>query len=109
MTKFMLLYRGNPTPPEKMTPEQRDHVMGQWGAWMEKHGTAITDIGTPFGERSSVGGDGAEQAPPALTGYTVVEAGNLEEAKGFSDGHPFLDGAGADFAVDVFELVPIPM
>jgi hypothetical protein len=109
MAKFMLLYRGDPTRPDRMTQEERDQVMGEWGAWMEKHGPAITDIGTPFGVRASVGGDGAEQASPNLTGYTLVEADDLEAAKGFADGHPFLAGTGADFAVDVFALVPIDL
>jgi hypothetical protein len=109
MAKFMLLYRGSSTPPEEMAQEQRDEVMGRWGAWMEKHGAAISDIGTPFGARASVGGDGADQASPNLTGYTLVDADDLEAAKGFCDGHPYLDGAGPELAVDVFELVTISM
>jgi hypothetical protein len=109
MAKFILLYRGDATPPENMTEEQSAEVMGQWGVWMEKHGPALVDVGTPFGDRASVGGDGADQAPANLNGYTIVEAENLEAAKAFCDGHPFLHGTGADFAVDVFELVPIQM
>jgi len=109
MAKFILLYRGDATPPESMTEEQSAEVMGQWGVWMEKHGPALVDLGTPFGARSSVGGDGADQTPANLNGYTIVEAENLEAAKAFCDGHPFLHGTGADFAVDVFELVPIAM
>ena len=109
MAKYMLLYRGDATPPENMTPEQNNEVMALWGAWMEKHGAAITDLGTPFGSRASVAGDGSDQAPAKLNGYTIVEADSLEAAKGFCDGHPFLEGTGADFAVDVFELVPVQM
>ena len=109
MTTFMLLYRGDATPPEDMTEEQSAEVSGQWGAWMEKHTSRIADLGTPFGARTAIGGDGAEQRPADLHGYTIVEADTLEEAKGFCDGHPFLHGVGADFAVDVFELTPVPM
>jgi hypothetical protein len=109
MAKFMLLYRGNATPPENMTEEQTAEVMGQWNAWIDKHGAALLDVGTPFGNRTSVGGDGAEQAPTNLNGYTIVEAESLETAKAFCDGHPFLHGTGAEFAVDVFELTPIEM
>jgi len=109
MSKFILLYRGNATPMEEMTPEQGEQATALWGAWMEKHGSAVTDLGAPFGARTSVGGDGSEQAPANLNGYTVVEAENLEAAKAFCDGHPFLHDSGADFAVDVFELVPVEM
>jgi len=109
MAKFMLLYRGDATPPDQMTEEQSSEVMAQWGIWMENHGAGIVDAGTPYGARTSVGGDGAEQAPANLNGYTIVEAADLNGAKSFCEGHPFLQGTGAEFAVDVFELVDIPM
>jgi formylmethanofuran dehydrogenase subunit C len=110
MTKFMLLYRGDATPPENMTEEQGAEVTRQWGAWIEKHGSGLVDIGTPFmGGRAAVGGDGKDQAAANLNGYTIVEADTLEAAKGFCDGHPFLHGVGADFAIDVYELTPIEM
>lgn len=51
----------------------------------------------------------AEQAPANLSGYTIVEAADLDAAKSFCEGHPFLLGAGAEFAVDLFELVDIAM
>jgi len=110
MTKFMLLYRGDATPPEQMTEEQGAEVRNQWTTWLEKNGAGLSDIGTPFaGGRASVGGDGKDQAPANLNGYSIVDADSLEEAKAFCDGHPFLHGSGADFAVDVFELTPIEM
>ena len=109
MAKFMLLYRGEATPPENMSEEQSAEVMGQWTAWIEKHGSSLVDVGTPLGARVGVGGDGNEQTPPSLNGYTIVEADSLESAKAFCDGHPFLRGTGADFAVDIFELVPMEM
>ena len=109
MGTFILLYRGAATPPDQMTEELRSEVMGQWGVWLEKNGSGIVDTGAPFGARSAVGGDGAEQQPSNLNGYTVVEASDLEAAKGFCDGHPFLHGAGADFAVDIFELASADM
>jgi YCII-related domain len=109
MTRFMLLYRGNATPPGDMTEEQRAEVTAQWRNWIDKHGPRLADVGTPFGSRTAVGGDGAEQPAADLHGYTVVEADTLDEAKQFCDGHPFLHGVGADFAVDVFELTPMEM
>ncbi|MDX6327124.1 MAG: hypothetical protein QOK15_3478 [Nocardioidaceae bacterium] len=108
MTKFMLLYRGDATPPADMSAEGAE-MSAQWTAWIGKHQSKLADIGTPFGARAAVGGDGADQQPSDLHGYTVVEADSLDEAKGFCDGHPFLHGAGADFAVDVFELTPMEM
>jgi hypothetical protein len=109
MAKFILLYRGDATPPENLTEEQGKEITAGWMAWADKHGPALADLGLPFGARASVGGDGVEQTPANMNGYTIVEADDLEAAKGFADGHPFLKGTGADFAVDIYELVPIPM
>jgi hypothetical protein len=109
MAKFMLLYRGDATPMEQIDEKQAVKINDLWTTWTGKHQSALVDVGTPFGGRASVGGDGSDQTPPALQGYTIVEAGSVEEAKAFADGHPFLDGTGADFTVDVFELVPIQM
>jgi YCII-related domain len=109
MAKFMLLYRGDATPPEKMTEEQRHEVRAQWTDWVEKHRTALADVGSPLGDSVGIGGDGADQKATSLGGYSIVEADSLEAAKGFTDGHPFLAGAGADFAVDIYEMLPSPV
>jgi hypothetical protein len=109
MAKFMLLYRGDATPPENMTEQQRNEIMSQWNSWIEKHGAALTDVGTPMGDSVGVGGDGKDQKATSLSGYSIVEAESLDAAKGFADGHPFLIGTGAEFAVDIYELLPVPM
>src|SRR4051812_17042469 len=109
MADFMLLYRGDATPPEKMTEEQRRVVRELWVAWVEKHRAALTEVGSPFGTSIGIGGDGKDQPATSLGGYSIVEADSLEDAKGFTDGHPFLDGAGADFAVDIYEMLPSPV
>ena len=109
MAKFMLLYRGDATPPEDLTEAQGAEIRDLWTTWVDKHGSRLVDVGTPFGGRTAVGGDGSDQPAANLHGYTIVEAENLEDAKQFCDGHPFLDGVGADFTVDVFELMPLEM
>jgi hypothetical protein len=109
MAKFILLYRGDATPPDQMTEAQSAEIMRQWNAWTEKHSSALVDIGKPFAARASVGGDGSRQTPANLNGYTIVEADDLEAATAFCDGHPFLRGTGPEFAIDVFELLPMDM
>lgn len=109
MAKFMLLYRGDATPPEEMTEEQGREVRELWVAWVEKHRPALADIGSPLGASIGVGGDGRDQKATSLGGYSIVEADSIEAAKGLTDGHPFLDGAGADFAVDIYEMLPSPV
>ena len=108
MAKFMLLYCGDVTPQEDITEEQAAEGTNRWYAWIEKHRSALSDVGTPFGASAAVGGDGVDQSTPGLGRYSIVEAESLDAAKGFADGHPFLVGVGADHAVDVYEMVPFP-
>lgn len=68
--------------------------------------SGVTDPLSAAGERSSVGGSGD---PLPITGYSMVEAGSMDEARAMCDGHPFLDGAPEDFSVDLYELTPMEM
>jgi YCII-related domain len=109
MAKFMPLYRGDATPPQEMTEEQRRQVRDLWVAWVEKHRAGLAEVGSPLGASVGVGGDGTDQNATSLGGYSIVEADSLEAAKAFTEDHPFLDGAGADFAVDIYEMQPSPV
>jgi hypothetical protein len=107
MAKFIYLYRGPATPMSDFTPEQGAERTAAFGAWMEKAGAALVDVGSPFGTSASVRDDGTEGTAGDLTGYTIVEAGNLAAAKALTDGLPFLSNRDGKFAVEIFELLPL--
>jgi hypothetical protein len=107
MAKFIFLYRGPATPMAQFTPEQGAEQMAAWGAWMERVGKALVDGGSPFGARTAVCDDGTEAQASDQNGYTIVEAGGLDAAKGLLDGHPFLSEGKGRFTVDVYELLPM--
>jgi hypothetical protein len=107
MAKFIYLYRGQPTPMSDLTPEQGAERMAAFGAWMEKVGAALVDVGNPFGTSASVRDDGTEGTAGDLIGYTIVEADDLAEAKALTDGLPFLSNSDGKCAVDIFELLPM--
>jgi YCII-related domain len=100
MARFMYLYRGPAPDPEKSAER-----MAAFGAWMEKVGPALIDVGSPFGASASVRDDGTEGTAGDLIGYTIVEADDLTAAKAFTDGLPFLTDADGERAVEVFELL----
>jgi hypothetical protein len=106
MAKFIYLYRG-PAGPIDATPEQAAQRMAAFGAWMEKVGAALVDVGNPFGSSASVRDDGTEGSAGDLIGYSIVEADDLAAAKVFTDGLPFLSGSDGECAVEIFELLPI--
>ncbi len=39
----------------------------------------------------------------------MVEAADLDAARSLADGHPFLSEGKGNYAVDVYELMPVPM
>jgi hypothetical protein len=54
MAEFMLVYRGEATDLSAMTPEEGKAVLDKWQAWMGKVGSALKDVGAPFGESTSL-------------------------------------------------------
>ncbi len=104
MAKFIYLYRGQ-TP--ELTPEQGAERMAAFGAWIEKVGTALVDGGSPFGSSACVSDDGSEASAGELSGYSIVEAADLDEAKALTAGLPFLAGSDGACTVEIFELLSI--
>jgi hypothetical protein len=108
MPKFMMIYKGQATDMADMTPEQGAEVMAKWTAWMEKVGSGLADVGTPFGPGVSVVDDGSTGSPVSLTGYSIVEAADLGAAAALADGHPYLSEGRGNFAIELYELMPVP-
>lgn len=108
MSQYMLVYKGEATDMSEMTQDEVMTVMGKWRVWMENVGTALTDVGSPFGDGTSVVDDGSSGTASALTGYSIVEADDMAAAQALSVGHPFLSEGAGNFAIDIFELMPVP-
>lgn len=93
----------------EMTEEEASAVMAKWSAWMEKVGTALSDVGSPFGPGASLVDDGTSGTPASLTGYSIVQADDLDAAQQLAVGHPYLSEGKGDYAIDLFELMPVPL
>jgi hypothetical protein len=109
MARFMLVYKGEATDMADMTEEEAGAVMAKWAAWMQKVGSAMTDLGTPFGPGSSLVDDGSTGTATSLTGYSIVEADSMDGARALADGHPYLSEGQGNYAIDIFELLPVPL
>jgi hypothetical protein len=109
MSKYVFLYHGPATPPEEFTPEQSAEMMRAWGEWMGRVGSSLVDGGAPFGARTAISDDGSTGAPSDQSGYSILEAENLEAAKSLTKGHPFLSEGKGRFSIEIFELAPVPM
>jgi YCII-related domain len=108
MSRFMLIYNGKATDPSQMSPEDAAKVMEGWRTWMGTVGSALVDVGTPFGQGTSVVDDGSRADAIELSGYSIVEADSLGEARTLAASHPFLSEGKGKYAVEVYEMLPVP-
>ena len=109
MSKFIFVYKGPATDMTDMSEEQSKAVLESWNQWMQKVGTSLVDVGNPMANGISMVDNGTETQPALLNGYSIVEAPNLESAQSMADGHPFLSEGKGNFAIDIYELMPVPM
>jgi hypothetical protein len=92
MTKFLITYEGAMEMPS--TPEARDQMMSAFMAWVGEVGGHMVDPGAPLGASRAVTSNGDTDEPSGIGGYTVVDAGTLDEAVGLVRSHPFLKRGG---------------
>jgi hypothetical protein len=98
MAKYVLAYKGGNMAA---TDEEREAAMAAWAGFLGGLGDALVDAGNPFGLSASLGNGGGA---PALTGYSIISAGSLEEATAKAKGAPVLQGGGG---VEVYETLEI--
>ena len=103
MAKFVLAYRGG-SMGENESDQQAQ--MELWGNWFGALGSAVVDPGSPFGSARTITSSGAdaEGGSAGLTGYSILETADLEEAVAKAKGCPVL---GAGGTVEVYESLPI--
>jgi len=90
MNKFILAYHGGRQPE---TPEEGAVQMAKWKDWASGLGDAIVDPGMPLGPSKMVSSAGVVDGSGenALTGITIVQASNIEEAIKMAQACPYLD------------------
>lgn len=91
MPKFMFIYHGGGRPE---TPEEGARVMAAWQNWMAGIGEALVDGGNPAGMSKTVTAKGVEDngGSNPVSGYTLVNAADINAAVALAKGCPILDG-----------------
>jgi hypothetical protein len=108
MKKFVFIYYGK-TMPKDVSPEQMKQMMDAWMVWFGTFKNQMVDGGNPFGDGAkSVTASGVETITsekwPA-TGYTIINAKDMDEATKIAQGCPALKDV--DGAVRVYEAMPM--
>ncbi len=111
MKKFIVTYHA---PAEALaqsanaTPEEMEAGMKPWMDWASKCGDKLVDLGTPLMGGQKLNADGSsENSTREVAGYSILQANDIEEAKGLLQGHPHLGWAGG-CEIEVHEAMPLP-
>jgi len=108
MKKFIVIYHA---PSEavaqmaKATPEQQAEGMKPWFAWKDSIGNKLVDFGSPLMGGTRLLPDGrSEMSKREVTGYSILQAKDMEEAKALLKNHPHLAWTGG-CDIEVHECV----
>lgn len=102
MPKYVLAYHGGATPESE---EQVAEVMAAWEAWMGTLGDALVDPGNPIGITKTISADGSVTVGGGdnpLSGYSLLNAGDIDEAVALAKGCPIFESGGT---IEVAETV----
>jgi hypothetical protein len=109
MKKFMILYMA-PVSAEKqmnVSPEDMKKGMEPWMAWFKKCGKEIVDNGAPLGKGMHFSKRGSSKGKTIVTGYSIVQAEDMEGVKAIIKGHPHFMLPKA--SIEVLEIMPMQM
>ena len=99
MSHYLLAFRGG----MPKSPEEGEKMMEAWNAWMGELGDALVDPGTGLGKSRFLTGPGKEDtAGDPLSGYSVIEAADMDAATEIARGCPTLANGGS---VEVAETI----
>ena len=114
MSKYLVLYQSEAALSgvsvtemlAKSTPGQMAAGMAAWHAWHQKCGAAVIDLGAPLDNSTTVTGGAAAPGKTSITGYTMLQAGSMEEAVALMKDHPHFHMPGS--SVQILECVQMP-
>ena len=111
MGRYIVFYHAPKSAVEAMaevTPEEMRKGMEAWMAWAKRCGDSLVDIGAPLGGGQKLTESGSMPSDKEVTGYSILEAENMEAAQALLAGHPHLEwGAGCE--IEIHEAMPLPM
>jgi hypothetical protein len=93
MQKFLVTYHGAGAP----APEEAQEAMAAFMSWASSAGEALIDPGAPLGPAKTVTASSVADGPadgPA-SGYSILEAADLDSAVDLVRAHPFISRGGS--------------
>ena len=93
--------------PEAERRAKEQQGMAAWKAWVEKHKSALVDMGGPLGRTKKVSENGIQDISNELSAFTVVRAESHEAAARMFENHPHFTIFPGE-AVEIMPVLPIP-
>lgn len=93
MKKFLLIYHSPKEALEKFSTMSKDDIqkdMDIWEKWGEKNKGYIIDFGNPVGTQHVVSADTFKEKGDDVTGYSIIQAEDINQAKELLKDHPAL-------------------
>jgi hypothetical protein len=103
MANFLFVYRGGTETQAKMTPDEMQQNMQQWGnwirealkqGWMVDPGDALTPEGRIVNAKKVVTDGPFVEAKEIIGGYSIVKAATIDAAAELAKGCPGLNTGG---------------
>ncbi len=109
MHKYVFVYHAPMSPADAAppTPEQIQAVMAEWSAWAARVGDRMVDFGTPLAGGTRVTAEGSSPSAREVSGYSILEADDLQDALDLAREHPHLTMPGG-CEIEVHEAQPVP-
>jgi hypothetical protein len=104
MPKYVFAYHGGRLPDDEATQAS---TMEAWTNWFGNLGKAIVDGGNPTGPSKTVLSDGSTSnggGPNPITGYSLINAVNVDEAVSLAKGCPVLASGGTVEVAETIEM-----
>jgi hypothetical protein len=104
MAKYLFAYHGGTAPTSK---EAQAQAMAAWGQWFGSMGKAVVNGGNPVGKSWTVKGSGAvtkDGGANPVSGYSLIEAKDHDEAATLARGCPLLATGGSVEVAEVMDM-----
>ena len=103
MANYLLTYHGGSMPETK---EAQDSAMQAWTAWFGTLGDALVDGGNPVSQAKAISADGSVMdATMAPSGYSVIQAADIDSAIALAKGCPVLAGGANVLVSETFNAM----
>lgn len=101
MARFVFAFHGGASAQDEADSAR---LVVAWTTWMAGLGTSLTDAGSPAMESRTVHADASVTdggGPNPVTGYTIVDAHDFDEAVALTAGCPIFDAGGS---IEILEM-----